>query len=454
MIAARTKSHFNGALALGDYVTISVAIVGSGPAGFYTAAALLESGTDCTIDVIERLPTPFGLIRGGVAPDHQSTKRVQKAYERTALHERVRYFGNVEIGRGVSLAELRDIYDAVVLSVGAPFDRKLGIPGEDKRGVFGSAAFVGWYNAHPDFRDLEPDLNTSGVAVIGNGNVAIDIARVLVKTRAEMTTSDLPDYVANAVDASPIRDVYMFGRRGPNEAKFTNVELREMGELENCHPVVDPSQLPDSVTGEMSDRDRRLREKNLATLREFLALQPGVKAKRVHFAFFAKPVEILGGERVEGLRLERTKVVDGRAVDTGEIFEIKCGIVLPAIGYTAEPIEGAPFDRKAGVVVNADGRVEAGLYAAGWVKRGPTGVIGTNKPDGDVAAAHILEDLGQGGKPGRAAFEVLLSRKGIRPVSYQDWKKIEAAEIAAAPQGAPRRKFARIADMLAVLGRT
>lgn len=434
-------------------MTISVAIVGSGPAGFYTAAALLESGADCTIDIIERLPTPFGLIRGGVAPDHQSTKRVQKAYERTALHDRVRYFGNVEIGRGVSLAELRAIYDAVVLSVGAPFDRKLGIPGEDKHGVFGSAAFVGWYNAHPDFRDLNPDLNTSGVAVIGNGNVAIDIARVFVKTRTEMTTSDLPDFVANAVDAAPIRDVYMFGRRGPNEAKFTNVELREMGELENCHPVVDPAQLPEAITGEMSDRDRRLREKNLATLRDFLKLQPEAKQKRVHFAFFAKPVEILGGSRVEGLRLERTKVVDGRAVDSGELFDIKCGIVIPAIGYTAEPIEGAPFDRKQGVIVNTDGRVEPGLYVAGWVKRGPTGVIGTNKPDGDAAAECILKDLGAGGKPGRATFEALLSSRGIQAVSYQDWKTIEAAEIAAAPQGAPRRKFARIADMLAVLGR-
>ncbi|MFO0995995.1 MAG: FAD-dependent oxidoreductase [Alphaproteobacteria bacterium] len=435
-------------------MTISVAIVGSGPAGFYTAAALLESGADCTIDIIERLPTPFGLIRGGVAPDHQSTKRVQKAYERTALNERVRYFGNVEIGRGVSLAELRAVYDAVVLSVGAPFDRKLGIPGEDKKGVFGSAAFVGWYNAHPDFRDLNPDLNTTGVAVVGNGNVAIDIARVLVKTRAEMTTSDLPDFVASAIDAAPIRDVYMFGRRGPNEAKFTNVELREMGELDNCHPVLDPSQLPDAVMGEMSDRDRRLREKNLATLREFLALKPDGKAKRVHFAFFAKPVEILGGETVEGLRLERTKVVDGRAVDTGEFFEIKCGLVIPAIGYTGEPIEGAPFDRKEGIVINTDGRVEKGLYAAGWVKRGPSGVIGTNKPDGDIAAEHILKDFGQGAKPGRSAFEALLARKGMQPVTYRDWKTIEAAEIAAAPPGAPRRKFARIADMLAALGRT
>ncbi|MBM3540671.1 MAG: hypothetical protein FJX51_01365, partial [Alphaproteobacteria bacterium] len=248
-------------------MTLSVAIVGSGPSGFYTAAALLEQGVDCAIDIIDRLPTPYGLIRGGVAPDHQTTKRVMRAYERTALDPKVRFYGNVNVGTDVSLDALRAMYDAVVLAVGAPFDRPLGIPGEDKKGVFGSAAFVGWYNGHPDFRDLNPDLNTKAAVVIGNGNVAIDIARVLVKTKAEMATTDLPDYAEAAIRNSPITDVYMVGRRGPVEAKFTNVELREMGELEDCHPVLDGTQLPEQVTGEMSDRDRRLREKNMATLR-------------------------------------------------------------------------------------------------------------------------------------------------------------------------------------------
>ena len=434
-------------------MTITVAIVGSGPSGFYTAASLLESGADVQIDIIERLPTPFGLIRGGVAPDHQTTKRVMKAYERTALAAPVRYFGNVLVGRDVSLAELRGLYDAVVLAVGAPFDRPLGIPGEDKKGVYGSASFVGWYNGHPDFRDLEPDLNTTGVAIIGNGNVAIDCARVLVKTRKEMTTSDLSDHAADAIEKSPITDVYMFGRRGPVEAKFTNVELREMGELEDCHAVVDSAQLPDAITGEMSDRDRRLREKNLATLKEFVAIPAGARKKRVHFAFYAKPVEILGGAKVEALKLERTKVVDGRAVDTGEFFEVKCGLVIAAIGYTGEPLEGAPFDAKQGVITNQEGRIERGLYAAGWIRRGPTGVIGTNKPDGDMVAEHIVKELAPGGKPGRAAFEALLAKKGVAPVTYPDWKTIEAAEIAAAPPGAPRRKFARVAEMLSLLGR-
>ena len=434
-------------------MSISVAIAGSGPSGFYTAAALLELGADCTIDIIERLPTPYGLIRGGVAPDHQTTKRVMRAYERTALHSKVRYYGNVELGKDIALGELRALYDAVVLSVGAPFDRPLGIPGEDKHGVIGSAAFVGWYNGHPDFRDLDPDLATKAVVVIGNGNVAIDIARVLVKSKAEMAATDLPGYAEAAIRASPIADVYMAGRRGPIEAKFTNVELREMGELEDCHPVVEAAQLPDTVTGEMSDRDRRLREKNMASMREFAAQSPAGKSKRVHFTFFAKPVEILGGGRVEGIRFERTKVTDGRAVDTGEFFEIACGLVLPAIGYQGAALEGAPFDARGGVIPNARGRVEPGLYVAGWIKRGPTGVIGTNKPDGDEAAEAILADAGAGGKPGRSALDAHLASRSVVPVSFADWKKIEAAEIAAAAPGAPREKFCRVRDLLAVLGR-
>ncbi len=437
----------------GISVSLSVAIVGSGPSGFYTAAALLEQGMDCAIDIIDRLPTPYGLIRGGVAPDHQTTKRVMRAYERTALDPKVRFYGNVNVGTDVSLDALRAMYDAVVLAVGAPFDRPLGVPGEDKAGVFGSAAFVGWYNGHPDFRDINPDLDIKAAVVIGNGNVAIDIARVLVKTKAEMATTDLPDYAEAAIRASPITDVYMVGRRGPIEAKFTNVELREMGELEDCHPVLDATQIPEQVTGEMSDRDRRLREKNMASLREFTTLKPGTKKKRVHFVFFAKPVEILGGTKVEAMRFERTKVVDGRAIDTGEFFEIPCGLVLPAIGYRGEAIAGAPFDARAGVVVNTASCVAPGLYAAGWIKRGPTGVIGTNKPDGDEAATAIVADLGTGGKPGRAALDAHLAKNGTRPVSFADWKKIEAAEQAAAPSGAPRKKFCRIADMLAVLGR-
>ena len=430
---------------------VSVAIIGAGPSGFYTAGALIKTGVDCRIDIIESLPTPFGLIRAGVAPDHQSTKGVTRAFTRTALDSHVRYYGNVQIGRDISLEELREIYDAVVLAVGAPLDRSLDIPGGDKAGVYGAAEFVGWYNGHPDHRDLDPDLNTRATVVIGNGNVAIDVARVLVKTPAEMATSDLPDYADEAIHHAPIRDVYLIGRRGPVEAKFTNKELREMGALAGCVPVVDPAQLPEAVTGEMSARDRRLKEKNLATLKDFAAAPRGTDCKQAHFLFYAKPIEVLGGGRVESLRLERTRVANGRAEGTGETFEIPCGLVVAAIGYRPQGFEGLPVDKRSGVVRNRDGRVAEGLYVVGWAKRGPSGVIGTNKADGDLVAKEILADAPNGGKPGRPALKALLSERGTRWVTFEDWQQIDAAELAAATDGAPRRKLIRIKDMLAVL---
>ncbi|MBT4426954.1 MAG: FAD-dependent oxidoreductase [Rhodospirillaceae bacterium] len=434
-------------------MSLSVAIIGSGPAAFYTADALVKSDSDCRVDIIERLPCPYGLIRFGVAPDHEKTKNVMRAFAKTAAHEDVNFYGNVEIGKDIGLPELRDMYDAVVLAVGAGSDRAVGIPGEDKKGVFGSATFVNWYNGHPDFRDLNPDLDVKGVVVLGNGNVAIDVARVLVKTPGEMAATDLPDYAADPIQASPLSDVYMVGRRGPNEAKYTNVELREMGHLENCVPQIDAAQLPDSVDGEMSDRDRRLREKNLATVREFVGRTADEKPKRVHFVYYAQPVEILGGDNVEAVRFERTEVRDGRAVGLGEYFEISCGLVVAAIGYTSKPVADTPFDERGGIVTNDDGRVADGLYAVGWIKRGPSGVIGSNKPDGKLAAEQILADLGPGGgKSGRSGLEAMLSERSVRAVDFTGWQQIEAAEIANAREGAPRKKFVTVAEMLAVLG--
>jgi ferredoxin--NADP+ reductase len=434
-------------------MSLRVAIVGSGPSGFYTAEALLKADDSCQIDIIERLAAPFGLIRGGVAPDHQSTKRVMRTFERTALQPQVGYYGNVELGREVSVDELCRLYDAVVLAVGTPVDRPMGIPGEDKKGVFGAAAFVGWYNGEPDFRDLDPDLDTKAAAVIGVGNVALDVARVLVKTPQELATSDIADYAAEAIRRSPLTEVYVLGRRGPLEAKFSNVELREMGELAACGPEVDPAQLPDAVPEGEPDRDRRVREKNLQTLRGFAAARPDRLRKRVHFWFCRKPVEVLGGDRVAGLRLEKTEVVDGRAIGTGAYVTVDCGLVIAAIGYRARPIEGLPFDQGLGTVVNADGRVGDGLYAVGWIKRGPTGVIGTNKADGAVAARQIVADIAAGRKPGRPAFEALLRERGVRWVSYRDWQVIDKAEVANARPGAPRRKFVTLDEMLSVLDR-
>ncbi len=431
---------------------LAVAIIGSGPAAFYTAASLIAAAPDCGIDIIERLPTPFGLIRYGVAPDHEHTKNVMKAYSRTALSPQVRFFGNVEVGLHLSLDELRTMYDAVVLAVGAARDRPLGVPGDDKQGVIGSASFVGWYNGHPDFTDLAPNLATKGVVIVGQGNVAIDIARVLAKTPAEMARFDLCDHAAAAIDASPVADIYMVGRRGPIEAKFTNVELREMGHLENCNPVVEAGQLPATVEGEMSDRDRRMKDKNLASLRSFAETPPDpAKKKRIHFAFYAAPVEVLGGATVEGIRFERTKVEGGNAVGTGQFFEIPCGLVVAAIGYRSATVKDTPFDERQGVVKNDDGRVAPGLYAVGWIKRGPTGVIGTNKVDGEHCAEQVVADLKPTGKAGRPALEALLRQRKVRAISFADWQTIERAEIANARPGAPRRKFPRVADMLAVL---
>lgn len=430
-------------------MTITVAIIGSGPAGFYAADAIVKSVDNPVIDIIERLPTPYGLIRGGVAPDHQTTKKVAKKFEKTALGDGIQYFGNVEVGRDVTLDELREIYDVVILAVGAPADRVLSIPGSDKIGVHGSAAFVGWYNGHPDFVELDPDLNVEAAVVIGNGNVALDIARVLVRSNSGRARTDLPPYARGAMDTSPIKDVHVLGRRGPLEAKFTNVELREMLELTEASPVVDASHLPDSVPDDMDDRERRLAERNLETLRAFSERDPNSMPKRAHFGFYAMPVEILGGERVEGIRIERTKVEGGNAVGTGETYDIACGLVVAAIGYRADPIPGLPYDEKRGIIPNDAGKIDGGLYAVGWIKRGPSGVISSSRPDGAEVAEHIVRDFPSGGsKPGRDALSELLQGRGVRVVHFEDWKRLETEEEARAAQPQPREKFTAIDDMI------
>ncbi|MEK9644486.1 MAG: FAD-dependent oxidoreductase [Alphaproteobacteria bacterium] len=431
----------------------TIAIVGSGPGGMYAAQGLLDKAPDCQVDVIERLPCPFGLIRGGVAPDHQTTKRVARAYERTLQDERVRYLGNVEVGRDISIDELLEIYDAVVLAYGAPHDNKLGIEGENLANVYGSNAFVGWYNGHPDFKDLNPDLDIDAAAIIGVGNVALDVSRVLAKTPAEMSTTDLIQYAADAVHASPIKDIYMLGRRGPVEAAFTNVELREMGELENAVPVIEPSHLPDEVVAPyMSDRDLRLREKNLETMRSFLDVSPDGKNKRVHFGFFSSPVEILGTDRVEGLRLERTTVDEnGKVSGTGETFDVSCQLIVTCIGSRAFPIGDLPFNERWGIVQNEDGKVSDRLYAVGWLKRGASGTIGTNKNDSLEVVDTVIAEFDDVSRSGRAAIDSMLAVRGARPVSFDEWKVIDKLEIAAATDGAPRRKFVTPAEMIEAL---
>ena len=433
-------------------MAVSVAIIGAGPAGFYTAEALLENSADVRIDIIERLPTPFGLIRAGVAPDHQSTKQVAKKFERTVRPDLVHFYGNVAIGEAVSLGELREFYDAVVLAVGAGLDRPLGIPGEQLPGVYGSASFVGWYNGHPDFRALNPRLRGRAAVVIGNGNVALDVARVLVKSAAEMATSDLPDYAGSAIRASGIEDVYIVGRRGAAYAKFTSVELREIGALADCEPVLDARDT--LAPGEFADeRARRISDKNMSILRSFASFPSGAKPKRLHFRFHLAPVEIEGETAVEAVRFDKTRAEGSQAVGTGVFERIECGLVVAAVGYRSSPIAGVPFD--GGLFTNSEGRIGDGLYAVGWAKRGPTGVIASNRPDGARCAEQIIADFGRRGagigKPGRAAFERCLLARGVRYISFEDWRKIDAAEVARAAKPAPRRKFTSLGEMLELL---
>lgn len=432
-------------------MTISVAIIGSGPSAFYTADALIKSGVPCSIDMIERLPAPFGLIRYGVAPDHESTRKVSRSFDKTARGGGMAFFGNVEVGRDVSLAELRAMYDAVVLAIGAPYDRPFEIPGAGKKGVYGSAAFVGWYNGHPDFRTLDPDLKVKAAAVVGVGNVALDVARLLVRERKELEATDMADYAVEAICASGITDVYLLGRRGAQHAAFTIGELREMGELEQASPVVDVAGLPTGYD-DVAEEDRRIRQKMVEMLRGFAAL-PQDKPKRVHFRFNSAPKEVLGGDRVTGLRVEKMRTENGRAVGTGETEDLPVGLVVAAIGYRSPRIDGAAFDERKGLYPNTAGTIEPGLYAVGWAMRGPSGVIGSNKIDGQTVAKTIVATLAPGAKPGRSALQQALKAKGVPPTSYDDWLKLDAAEVARARPGAPRGKFYTVEDMLRAIGR-
>lgn len=431
---------------------LKVAIIGSGPAGYYTAEGLVKQfGDQVEIDIIDRLPTPFGLIRAGVAPDHQSIKGVTRRYEETQAAGDIRFFGNLQIGDAISIAELRSLYHAVVLATGAPHDRPLGVPGDGLPGVIGAAAFVGWYNGHPDFVDLAPPLDTSAVAVIGNGNVAIDVARVLVKSPDEMAGSDLARHAAELIHASAIRDVYVFGRRSLLDVSFTPKEVGELAELTDAVPLVDPGQLPPDGAEAALDPGQR---KVIGHLRSFALRRADEKPRRIHFVFCARPLRVLGEDRATGLELERTCVRDGQAVGTGETFTIDCGLVIPCIGYRTRSIAGVPFDNARGRFVNDEGLIEPGLYCVGWSRRGPSGTIGTNRPDGFAIAEKIAAAGLTGERAGRAGLGRLIEERDLWVVGFDDWKTIDAAEVARARIGAPREKFVRIEEMLAAAGRS
>ena len=429
-----------------------VAIIGSGPAGYYTAEALQKLYADeVQIDMIDRLPVPYGLIRSGVAPDHQSIKAVYRRYEKVGLSANVRFVGNVTVGPDVSVAELVELYDAVVLATGAPNDRPLDLPGAGLRGVVGSAAFVGWYNGHPDFAGLDPPLDVGAAAVIGNGNVALDVARILAKTRAEFAGSDIVGRALDALEGSAIGTVHVLGRRGPHQIAMTPKELGELGHLQAAAPKVDLADFPPQDDDALLEPGMR---KSVTHLRDFANL-PRDKAKTIDFDFFAMPVAVEGEGRVERLIVERTKLTeDLRSVGTGERYAIECGLVVSCIGYQTPPIEGVPYEHGRGRFANQDGVIGGGLYCVGWARRGPTGTIGTNRPDGFEVAERIFADRPPGGgKPGGPGLDMLLHARGIEPVAFRDWQRIEAAETGRAREGSPREKFTSIAEMIAALGR-
>lgn len=439
-------------------MTRHIAIVGSGPAGYYTAeAAQKQWGDEVRIDVFDTLPVPYGLIRTGVAPDHQSIKGVSRRYEATALSDNVRFVGNVTVGEDLTLAELQGLYDAVVFATGAPHDKPLEIPGADLANVFGSAAFVGWYNGHPQFANLAPDLSGKHAVVIGMGNVALDVARILAKTEAEFASSDIVGHALDALRGSNVRTVTIVGRRGPHQIMMTPKELGELMHLERASPRVDPADLPE--IGEDAILEPGLR-KSVTHLRSFAAIPESERADKaieIDFDMFASPVRLLGEGKVEGVEVERTAVEAGRAIGTGETYVVPADLVVACIGYRSSPIPGVPFDERAGRFANDEGRILPGLYAVGWARRGPTGTIGTNRPDGFGVVERIAEDLASGAlgneqKEGRAGFDRLAVARNLDIVTFRDWKKIEEAEAKAAREGAPREKFVDIKSMIRARG--
>ena len=428
------------------------AVVGSGPAGFYTAEALEKAyGDQARIDILDRYPVPYGLIRFGVAPDHQSLKAVSKRYDKVAESAGVDFIGNVTVGADISVADLLDLYDAVILATGAPHDRKLGIPGEDLPGVIGSAEFVGWYNGHPEFADLDPFLDGTHAVVVGAGNVALDCARILSKTRHEFEGSDIVGHALDALDHSAIRTITILGRRGPHQVAMTPKELGELGHLEDAVPVVEPADFPPIEADEPLEPGLR---KSVTLLRGFADL-PQDKAKHMVFDFFAKPLRVEGDGKVERIIVERTELDEkGSARGTGDTYEVPASLVITAIGYSTSPIPDVPFE--GGKFVNENGRIADRLYAVGWARRGPTGTIGTNRPDGYDVAEQIAASLpaqGSGDREGASGLKRLLESRGVMPTDYDDWRKIEETEVGNARPGSPREKFVRHQDWLQVLGR-
>ncbi|ABK68476.1 MULTISPECIES: FAD-dependent oxidoreductase [Mycobacterium avium complex (MAC)] len=447
-----------------------VAIVGSGPSGFFAAASLLKAADgsehpDIAVDMLEMLPTPWGLVRSGVAPDHPKIKSISKQFEKTAADPRFRFFGNVSVGEHVQASELAERYDAVIYAVGAQSDRALNIPGEDLPGSIAAVDFVGWYNAHPNFEEATPDLSGSRAVVVGNGNVALDVARILVTDPDVLGLTDIADHALESLRPCGVDEVVVIGRRGPLQTAFTTLELRELGELDNVDVIVDPAQL-EGVTDEDVAAAGKTAKQNISVLRDYAKRSPRPGHRRIVLRFMTSPIEIKGDGRVESIVLGRNELVTdetGRVLarDTGEREELPVQLVVRSVGYRGVPTPGLPFDEKTATIPNTGGRVEGSRneYVVGWIKRGPTGVIGTNKKDSQDTVDTLLADLANAGPDGLADFpddhadrlaDWLASRQP-KLVTTAHWELIDAHERAAGEaRGRPRVKLPSLAKLLRV----
>jgi ferredoxin--NADP+ reductase len=456
---------------------LRVAIIGAGPTGFYAAEQLLrQPGLGAQVDLIDRLPTPFGLVRGGVAPDHQKIKAVTAAFDKTAALPGFRFFGGVELGKHVSVEDLRGHYHQIVYATGAQTDRRMEIPGEDLKRSHPATEFVAWYNGHPDYRDCQFDLSQERAAVVGVGNVAIDVARILCRTPEELEQTDIADYALEALRRSRVREVYLLGRRGPAQAAFTNPEIKELGDLADADIVTIPSEvaLDELSRAALEHSPDRATAKKVEILQSYAARRPLGKRRRLIVRFLVSPVELIGNDASEvvGMRLVKNRL---SATPTGtlqakptQVFEeLPVELVFRSVGYRGVPLPGVPFNDDWAVVLNDKGRVLdpgskqplVGEYTAGWIKRGPTGVIGTNKSDAAETVASMLEDLAQDAhlrpeQPSAAAAEQMIRDRQPRYLAYADWQRLNAIEVERGrARGRPRLKFTRVEDMLAALGR-
>jgi ferredoxin/flavodoxin---NADP+ reductase len=451
---------------------VRIAIIGAGPAGFYTAEALLNQPTlHCTIDLFNRFPPPFGLVREGVAPDHQAIKSVTRIYDKIANDNRVRYFGNVTFGSDVLHEELKLFYDQIVYAVGAQSDRRLNIPGEDLIGSFPATAFVGWYNGHPDYCGWQFDLSHERVVVVGNGNVAMDVARILVTPPEKLAQTDIADYALEALQKSQVREVVMLGRRGPQQAAFTTPELKELSELTGANIFVALEDLEPDRLGQDTLVPHKMVSKNMAILREYAERKNQHAERSIRMRFFVSPVELVGNRgKVRAVKIEKNELVsdgDGlmRAKGTGKFETLEAGMLLRSVGYRSVPLRGVPFDEAGYRIPNVAGRVVyyasgepiAGEYVVGWAKRGANGVIGTNKPDAVSTVAAMVADLPK--LKGIAdknrdlkKIENLLKARGIAYINYADWQKLDAYELMhGKAQGRPRVKVWQISEMMEIM---